>query len=98
VRVPAVPSGADYRVRVVSTWAPGLFDQSDAQAWIDGAAPNHGWIVIGDETELGGTIVCYYSSDSGEACNGQRPRLTVSYFTPTRPPDSATRSSWSLFQ
>ena len=71
---------------------------ADVQSWANGSAPNHGWIVIGDESGLGGTTVRYYSSDSNDAGNGQRPRLTVSYFTPTRPPDNAARSSWTLFQ
>ncbi len=38
VYLPLVPFGEDYRVRVVSMWAPELFDDSDAPLTITGGA------------------------------------------------------------
>jgi len=57
------------------TWsAPDL--AADVQDWLDAAAPNHGWLILGDESSLGSAR----RFDSREnATPGNRPRLTVTY-------------------
>ncbi len=42
IRVPDVPSGSNYRVRVTSTWAPEMFDTSDEAVMIIGTDPGGG--------------------------------------------------------
>ncbi|NNE43379.1 MAG: hypothetical protein HKN12_04155 [Gemmatimonadetes bacterium] len=51
---------------------------ADVQAWSDGAAPNHGWILIGDET--------FWSAKrfgSRENANvAERPQITIDFTPP----------------
>ncbi len=42
MNVPAGPTGPDYRVRVISAWAPEMFDDSDAPFTILGPPADAG--------------------------------------------------------
>jgi glucose/arabinose dehydrogenase len=56
------------------TWADtGL--NADLQAWINGTAPNHGWILIGDETTT--TAKRFISREN--TATTTRPKLTLTY-------------------
>lgn len=67
----------------------GLID--DVQAWVDGATPNYGWILRGDESGQGGATARRF--DSAESTTGGfGPALTITYEengVPTR------TTSWS---
>jgi hypothetical protein len=63
----------------------GLVD--DVQAWVDGAAPNHGWILLGDEANPGSAK----RFDSRQNASGG-PVLTITYEEEATPTDAA---SWS---
>jgi len=54
---------------------PGL--ASDVRAWLDGSAPNHGWLVRGDETREPSTTKRFDTRENGTAVN--RPVLIVEY-------------------
>jgi len=54
---------------------------ADVQAWLDGAAPNYGWILRGNETDT--RVVKRFDSRSNSDAN-HRPVLSVS-FTPPSP-------------
>lgn len=57
------------------TWsAPGLV--ADVQAWVDGVVPNHGWILVGDES--GSTTAKRFDSRE-HASAANRPALVVSW-------------------
>jgi hypothetical protein len=49
----------------------------EIQAWIEGTDENHGWIIIGNENEVG-SVKTFYSSDSTEEPSA-RPRLIIEY-------------------
>lgn len=70
------------------TWASaGMI--ADVQAWLDGAQPNHGWILIVDET----LIADARGFNSAEAPTSQ-PLLTVDY----TPGALSTANGWLLYQ
>lgn len=57
------------------TWSsPGLV--ADVQAWVDGSAPNFGWILIANES-VAGTAKRFESRENQVAAN--RPKLTVTW-------------------
>lgn len=63
----------------VYTWS-GAGLAADVQAWLDGANPNHGWILIGNES-VGGTAKRFASREAPDPAD--RPRLTVEYSPPS---------------
>lgn len=60
------------------TWSSSPAMVDDVQTWLDTAASNFGWALIGDET-VGGTAMRFFSRESGMP--GNRPSLVVE-FTP----------------
>lgn len=77
----ATPSaGVDIAAAGPVTWAsaPGLV--ADAQQWVDDPSANHGWILVGDETEPLGSGRRFDSRTNPTAAN--RPMLTVTYAPP----------------
>lgn len=72
-------TGTDY------AWSsPGL--AADIQAWVDGAAPNYGWILIGDET-MNQTARSYFTAEA----LSDWPRLLVQFSTPSE------AKAWELY-
>jgi len=65
------------------TWGstPGMV--TDLQSWLDAPATNFGWIMIGNETEVG-TAKRFSSREN--ATVAARPQLTVVYQTSSEPP------------
>jgi hypothetical protein len=53
---------------------------ADVQAWVDGALPNDGWLLLGDEVTLS-TSKRFVSREGTEI--GQRPKLVVEYVVPS---------------
>jgi len=69
---------------------PGL--ARDVQDWLTGDAPNHGWILIGDET-TNRTAKEYSSSEDSTVPLPQGPRLTVRYLLST----DVARGNWTSY-
>ena len=53
---------------------------ADVQAWLDGAAPNYGWLIRRDEESGSGNAVRFASRTNGTP--SQRPALIVTYTPP----------------
>lgn len=51
----------------------------EIQAWIDGTDDNYGWIIIGNENQIG-SVKTFYSSESVEEPSA-RPRLVIEYIS-----------------
>jgi hypothetical protein len=62
--------------------------KSDVQAWVNGVVPNHGWIIVGDET-VAGTARRFDSRENTVAAH--RPMLTVTYSVSTGVGEEALR-------
>lgn len=62
--------------------------EADVQAWVDGAAANFGWILIGEEA-FGGTAKRFNTRENGSAST--RPQLTVEWI-PIPAPGAAALS------
>lgn len=65
----------------------------DLQDFVDGAAPNHGWILIGDESGSQ-TAMRYYSSEDTTGRVSDRPELVVVY---KPPPPSSGFEGWVYY-
>ncbi len=61
------------------TWS-GAGLVADVQAWVDGALPNDGWLLLGDEVTLS-TSKRFVSREGTDV--GQRPKLVVEYVVPS---------------
>lgn len=66
---------------------------ADVQDWLDGRLPNHGWIVLGDETGLG--TARRLDSRQNTSPTGVVPRLTVTFVPPGFAPSFGTGCSTS---
>ncbi len=60
-------------------WGSTLSLVADVQAWVDGSAMNHGWIVLGNES-MTNTAKRFESREASIVA--QRPTLTVTYLPP----------------
>ncbi|MBI5765094.1 MAG: DNRLRE domain-containing protein [Planctomycetes bacterium] len=60
-------------------WGPTASLVADVQSWVDGAAMNHGWIMLGNES-LSNSAKRFESRESIDS--SQRPSLTVTYLPP----------------
>ncbi|MGQ0721877.1 MAG: DNRLRE domain-containing protein [Candidatus Eiseniibacteriota bacterium] len=76
----ASSAGADIAAAGPVTWASTAGLVADAQMWVDDPTANHGWILIGDETEPLGSGRRFDSRTNPSAAN--RPSLTVTYVPP----------------
>jgi spore coat protein A len=78
----AAPSSASTTVNNNTqfyTWSSASM-AADVQAWVDGTAPNYGWIVRGNE---GGTRVAKRFDSRTYSDANRRPRLVVDFTAPT---------------
>lgn len=58
---------------------------ADVQAWVDGAASNDGWILVGDEASAGGTAKRFSTHE--HPVRRERPTLVVEWTPPAPPAD-----------
>lgn len=64
---------------------------ADVQAWIDGATPNNGWIVLGDESGEAQTARGFGSRENAAEAN--RPTLEVTYTLAS----NAEKDTWVVY-
>ncbi len=88
----ATPSGSTLVAGTGShSWSSTQSMVADVQTWLDTAAGNFGWVLIGDET-AGGSAVRFFSRESGMP--GNRPTLTVEFTPPAQAVPGV--SAWGL--
>ncbi len=78
--MPAASSTADFTDQTTSiTFASTANMVADVTTWFEDPSDNHGWIILGDETNNGNSR-SFASLDNATAAN--RPTLTIEYFVP----------------
>lgn len=91
--VSAASASAVASVGATVVWSDAQLTQ-DVQDWVDGTAPNFGWILIGNEI-TNQTAFRFNSSEGGSV--GTRPRLTVDYNPPVAPTVQSNQSEFVAF-